>query len=838
MSEKGPVRTVFKRTAYGILLLLVCVFIYSDIDVGVPPGAGYEWVFQMPRATPNSYRTQVRRDSTGPVGTAMAGYVLDVFSYAKIITVDITRHLNWLKAGGRYDKPQDPNELYTLHGNKILEKYPPKVPRDTMWLALAGYLRNLLHTANATLADATAYLIYLGDISLEAAKWAESEPSLKDLVSAIRRLVPPAGDVGPVLKDGRNLYETTMLRITWEDLAMAYPFSFEQRFASRLDLLGKDALPFIIEATKSKHLFLQRNATLQLSKYDLTLQVIKNDVTQKAVERMRELFIETKDAVVRYRALDGLIRVQDKASVNRALELLETEDKLLQPYLVYALGMIGDQKAVELICLKLEKNLTPENYDLVVACVQALGRLKFNPNRTSMTEEDKMIIEILKKAEAEADKFKDPEPKMAPDNPDRPNIWRDTIKESVWLSLAAMGEKEYLKKYEEQIKVRLAQFATPDVAKRIKEMEEKLKEMGERLKTLKSTSQEYRDLQRDISTVRMGLMSMKHGSIAPVTELCPLKVVYFMIDMLSDLQEYEIIKGMIKVVEESVASYALQRFFNSKDEKGKEIIIKDKDFLISLIDMKADRPQVAATALGILFDIDLKDGQKAAQGVVDGYPENVKINTQFDYSKNRNKPIQSPEAKRFVVAYALKLLCDSNKKLKAEKLKSIIENEEKERAKRKGTAHDPNPGIHSRIDNPIIVPPAPLLEYAVVELGRLRDSAQEEYLIAYLKNKDSSARAEACVALAAINTKKCKQVLVDSLEDKDGWIRFCAYRALMEIKEGNISKIEVHDKEFNADWLYEIGQFWPYNTEQGRKEAEQQRKDAVKRWREWLEAQE
>ncbi len=834
MNVEGRNGTVIKRVAYGVLLLLVCVFIYSDIDVGVPPGAGYEWVMQMPRATPNAYRTQVTRDNVENT-TLMPGYVMDVFSYAKIITVDITNHLKWLSSNNSKLKPADPNELYTKHGNKILEKYPPKIPRDSMWLALAGYLRHLLHTANATEYDAVAYLVYLGDISREAARWAESEPMLKELVNAIKRLIPEAGSEGPALKEDGNMYDKLMYRITWEDLAMAYPFSFEQKFASRLELFGKHALKYIIEATKSKHLFLQRNAVLQLAKY-----TDREEEKPKAVQRLRELFFETRDAVVRYRALDGLIRAKDKASVGRAMELLESEDKLLQPYLIYAMGMIGDQKAVESICQKVEKNI--DNYDIVVAGVQALGRLKFDPKRTSMTEEDKIIIELLKKieGEAEAGKYKDPAPKMMPDNPDKPNIWKDTVKESVWLALAAMGEKEYQKKYEEHIKTRLLMFV--DRAKAVAEIDRQIKELEEKYKTMDRTSPEYRNFSFRISALKQKLAALKGGGYIDISDICPLKVAYFMIDMLSDLHEYEIIKGLIKLVEESVASYALLRFYNSKDDKGKEIIIKDIEFLKSLIDMKSNRPQVAATALGIMFDFNVRpEGHKKAKEIIDGYPGNIQTTTTgWDPRGNRYQPAMSPEAKRFVVAYALKSYCSTGGNVSAEKLRFIIENEEKERTKRKEDLKKPNPhhwDTFGRVSNPIVTPPAPLLEYAVVELGRLRDIAQEDYLIAYLKNKNSDARPEACVALACINTKKCRQALVDMLEDEDGWIRFSAYRALLEAAKG-LSKIDENSKDYTADWLYRIGEKWPYDTEQAVKEAEQQRKDAVKRWREWLEAQE
>jgi hypothetical protein len=285
-----------------------------------------------------------------------------------------------------------------------------------------------------------------------------------------------------------------------------------------------------------------------------------------------------------------------------------------------------------------------------------------------------------------------------------------------------------------------------------------------------------------------------------------------MIDMLSDLKEYDIIKGLIKLAEESVSSYALQRYCNNRDGRGIEAFRKDKEFLRSLINMESDRAQVAAAALGIYFDVDEKEAQKLAREIMDGYPGNIKVNT--NVQGNRYQAAPSPEAKRFVVAFALKLLADSGVKLDAAKLKSIIESEEAERDKKKSGQKEydrGNPLGQMQQGSPIAVPPAPLLEYAIIELGRLKEASNEDYLIQYMKNKNSDARAEACFAVAAIGTKNCKQALVDMLSDSDGWIRFSAYKALK-----GISKVD--EKEYIADWLY--------GTESSRAEA-------VKKWREW-----
>jgi HEAT repeat protein len=213
-----------------------------------------------------------------------------------------------------------------------------------------------------------------------------------------------------------------------------------------------------------------------------------------------------------------------------------------------------------------------------------------------------------------------------------------------------------------------------------------------------------------------------------------------------------------------------------------------------------------------LLDVDSAAAKEAAQMIIDGYPGNIP--PEQPPSHNRYAPVQSPEAKRFVVAYALKLASENGKKQDASRLKFIIENEEKEREKKKNVKPEANPNPWAIQGNTITVPPAPLLEYALLELGRLKDPANEGFLIQYTKNKDSDARAEGCFALAALGSKNCKQALVELLSDQDGWIRFSAYKALC-----GLAKIKVDDKDYTADWLYGN---------------DSSRSEAVKKWREWL----
>jgi hypothetical protein len=86
-----------------------------------------------------------------------------------------------------------------------------------------------------------------------------------------------------------------------------------------------------------------------------------------------------------------------------------------------------------------------------------------------------------------------------------------------------------------------------------------------------------------------------------------------------------------------------------------------------------------------------------------------------------------------------------------------------------------------------------LLEYALIELGRLGDKAHVPAIAEALDNKECPVRAEACLALAAIAHPDAIDKLVGALEDEDGWVRYMAYRSLKELS----------GEDHFCDWIYD-----------------------------------
>ncbi len=74
----------------------------------------------------------------------------------------------------------------------------------------------------------------------------------------------------------------------------------------------------------------------------------------------------------------------------------------------------------------------------------------------------------------------------------------------------------------------------------------------------------------------------------------------------------------------------------------------------------------------------------------------------------------------------------------------------------------------------------PLLETLTIELGRVRKAESIAVLQKIIEQqKQPQGRAEAVLALGAIAGRESDDVLVRVLEDRDGWVRYCAYKALM-----------------------------------------------------------
>jgi HEAT repeat protein len=87
----------------------------------------------------------------------------------------------------------------------------------------------------------------------------------------------------------------------------------------------------------------------------------------------------------------------------------------------------------------------------------------------------------------------------------------------------------------------------------------------------------------------------------------------------------------------------------------------------------------------------------------------------------------------------------------------------------------------------------PLLETLIIELGRTGSpSAQKTLKTILARGAPPQGKAEAALALGAIPGKEVSALLLDLLDDKDGWVRYCAYRALRQRSE----------QDHFCDWVF------------------------------------
>ncbi len=92
----------------------------------------------------------------------------------------------------------------------------------------------------------------------------------------------------------------------------------------------------------------------------------------------------------------------------------------------------------------------------------------------------------------------------------------------------------------------------------------------------------------------------------------------------------------------------------------------------------------------------------------------------------------------------------------------------------------------------ITVHPA-LLETLLVECGRGAGEKAVDLLVKILKDRAKPAgRAEAALALGGIGGKPAVEALLATLEDPDGWVRYCAYLSLKHLSA----------QEYFTDWIF------------------------------------
>lgn len=327
-----------------------------DVDVESSAGSPMEWLNDIPKPIISLDRTRARPRKGNETRVATQGVPLpyrngNLFSFFRVTTPDLLGEISWAGAT-KYSGSRD---------------YPPVMTVDVYWQAVVILLRRLLRPAELNEGEAIQLLIYLGEPAVAAVEASQGESSLRSIRDAVRKAVGTMPPDPPASPQGKTPFEIMMRRLTVEDLVSDYPFAITRPFAPRISLLGDEALPYAIEAAKSDHSFLRRNATLWIAQSS----------SPHAMAALREVFSSTNDPVVRNRCLEAFARWRDTTVVEELIGQLKTStDASYRCYLAYVLGRIGDRRATRAIVDLLQANRA--SFDIAMSAVAALARLRDN----------------------------------------------------------------------------------------------------------------------------------------------------------------------------------------------------------------------------------------------------------------------------------------------------------------------------------------------------------------------------------------------------------------------------------------------------------------------------
>lgn len=198
-------------------------------------------------------------------------------------------------------------------------------------------------------------------------------------------------------------------------------------------------------------------------------------------------------------------------------------------------------------------------------------------------------------------------------------------------------------------------------------------------------------------------------------------------------------------------------------------LAKDKKF-VGAVALNADSEAVRAQAMRQLTSLDEPNAIKLANGVVGAYAS--------------GKPLNPRDGKGDVTVVAALEILHHAKKLKVDTIKPCLQRALSEWVYEK-------PDITPEGVKPFKFSP-PIIDTLCDELASLGDKNGAPLLKAVAKDNRLTMRAEAARALRFIPGDEATKVLVELLDDEDGWLRYNAYLALRD-KTG---------EDHFADWIY------------------------------------
>lgn len=332
------------------VFLVVCLSLQADLDIGVPVGSPLDWDKELHQPIPTGLMGKGPAKQADPSGQGTVvsakltpppmGYTsINLYNFLRVKTHDIMTHFT-VKVPDRNPVPvKVPGDNTIDTGNaggkssrKIESgmegKYPPKVPGELVWIAIANCLRTVLHAELMNEAETLAYLIELGEPSLVAADTVDSP--LKDKLKKLITDIPPQAPQPPSMGNGKN---NMLAKVATLELMSGYPYAIDPTYAKRTLLAGDLAYEAVLKCAESNHTFLARNA----------VAILANFPGEKPAKDLERIFKHSKDPVILVRCLAGMARKKDKSHIKTLQSAAQSRDDWLRAMAIYALGHVATE---------------------------------------------------------------------------------------------------------------------------------------------------------------------------------------------------------------------------------------------------------------------------------------------------------------------------------------------------------------------------------------------------------------------------------------------------------------------------------------------------------------
>lgn len=665
-----------------------------DIDVGIPPGTPLDWSAELfrPPITARHGLIPPKPAAPGPAQVRERASVvqervpeplllpfgqLGLYDHFRVTTLDIMRHiiLTWPRRG-KYD-PDVPSEEVS----DLVWDYPPTYPTELYWAGALNALRVILHHEVVPAREMSAYLLEMGECALISSKSllvaGSNAPVSGPLPLEKYPIVDPeVADKRPPAAGGETPLEQAIYRLACVELSNAFAYTIDPTYARNTLALGREAEWALVEATRSQHTFLGRNAVTVLGMLPYP----------RAEERLREIVREGKDPIQWVRAAMALGRKRDLAIAPELEKWAASDDQVFSTVAVHLMGKMADPRRLPVL-LKLARE--SEDPDFLWTALPAIARLADN------TPE---VFDTLRKV---ASKRLKPSRKHAgvggfiPPMPEPQGTRDQVLAEVIGLARASAGDLATRTDFLHKVRARgLAgffpanQFLVIDVLRRL----------GTGAQPLLRTALEDKKLDPSLR-------------VAALNALRP--------------------------TPPAMRAW-LQRAAGDPDQP----------------------PLLRTTALLALAEQeDVKPAREAARALVQAYVKSGGA---------------APPGEAAVIATAVQVLSGTEEGLPAKMGIDVVEKALHDRAWGFRVTRD-----STRLTKALIYAQPPLLEIAVVELGRTRDPAAVPVLCRVLRSRAGGGRAEAALALGAFGGPEATPALLGALGDAvSGWVRFNAYRAL------------------------------------------------------------